>query len=83
MRNFIHSFVFKGRFYSLVMILKKEKKSIMMPVLDYMCLECGRKYKNTLDVAICPKCLKKEKEKHEKGVRSKYTTVYMYLRGNK
>lgn len=45
----------------------------------YMCLECDKEFENTLNVAICPECLEKEKEKFEKGIPSKYKTVNILL----
>jgi len=46
----------------------------------YICLECDKEFKNELDLAICPECLEKEKEKYERGIPSKYETVNMYLK---
>lgn len=45
----------------------------------YMCLECDKEFENKLNVAICPECLKAEKEKYERGIPSKYKTVNIYL----
>lgn len=46
----------------------------------HLCLECNREFVNELNIAVCPKCLKKEKKKFKKGTPSKYETVNRYLR---
>ena len=46
----------------------------------YLCLKCGREFKNNLKIAVCQTCLKKEKENYEKGIPSNYITVSRYLK---
>ena len=46
----------------------------------YLCLECGKEFRNDLKLAVCPICLKKEKENYEKGIPSKYITVSKFLK---
>lgn len=50
------------------------------PEMDYLCLKCGREFKNDLKLAICPICLKIEKENYQKGIPSKYMTVLRFLK---
>ena len=47
---------------------------------NYLCLECGKEFKNDLNLAICPECLKREEKNYRKGIPSKYVTVSLYLR---
>ena len=47
----------------------------------YICLECGVQFKNTLEIAVCSKCLEKEKKNHKNGITSKYNTVSLLLNG--
>ncbi|MFX1315349.1 MAG: hypothetical protein ACFE9T_05760 [Promethearchaeota archaeon] len=47
--------------------------------MDYICLECGKEYKNKFNIAICQDCLEKEKEKFKKGIASNYMTVNLFL----
>lgn len=51
--------------------------------LEYVCLECGKDFKNELNIAVCPECLNKEKENYEKGIKSKYITVNLFLEKEK
>ncbi|GAH05767.1 unnamed protein product [marine sediment metagenome] len=51
--------------------------------LYYLCLECGSKFKNLLQIAVCPKCLEREKKNFDNGIRSKYETVNRFLRKKK
>ncbi|MHA1491622.1 MAG: hypothetical protein ACTSRI_18455 [Promethearchaeota archaeon] len=51
--------------------------------MDYECLECEKEYKNELNIAICPKCLEKERENYKKGIKSKYITVNLFLEKEK
>lgn len=46
----------------------------------YLCLKCGREFKNDLKIALCQRCLKKERENYEKGISSKYITVLRFLK---
>ena len=46
----------------------------------YLCLECGREFKNDLKLAVCPACLEKERENYENGIPSKYVTVLKFLK---
>jgi len=46
----------------------------------YLCLECGKEFRNDLKLAVCPVCLKKEKENYENGIISKYITVLKFLK---
>ncbi|MFX1276002.1 MAG: hypothetical protein ACFFBP_16150 [Promethearchaeota archaeon] len=50
-----------------------------MPSNQHICLECGKEFNNKFDLAICSSCLERERENYEKGIRSKYTTVFLYL----
>ncbi|MBN1800604.1 MAG: hypothetical protein JW891_03810 [Candidatus Lokiarchaeota archaeon] len=49
----------------------------------YLCLECGKRFKNSLEIAVCPDCLKIEEENHKKGISSKYTTINLLLNNEK
>ncbi len=49
---------------------------------NYICLECGKEFKNELKLAICSECLKKERENYKKGILPKYVTVLLYLKNN-
>ncbi len=46
----------------------------------HLCLECDQEFENELNLAICPDCLKKEKDNYKKGIPSKFETVNNYLR---
>ncbi|KKN62062.1 hypothetical protein LCGC14_0515570 [marine sediment metagenome] len=48
--------------------------------MDYLCLSCGREFKNDLKIAVCHICLKKERKNYEKGIPPKYMTVLRYLK---
>ncbi len=50
------------------------------PEMDYLCLSCGREFKNDLKIAVCHICLKKERKNYEKGIPPKYMTVLRYLK---
>ena len=50
--------------------------------LYYLCLECGKEFKNDLKIAVCQNCLIKEKENYEKGIPSKYITVLRFLKSH-
>ncbi len=50
------------------------------PEMDYLCLNCGREFKNDLKIAVCPTCLKKERKNFEKGISPKFITVLRYLK---
>ncbi len=50
---------------------------------NYLCLECGKEFKNELKLAVCPECLKKEIENYKKGIPPKYVTVSLFLKKNK
>lgn len=52
-----------------------------MSLVQHVCLECSNIFQNNLNIAICPTCLEREKKNHDKGIRSKYTTVFLYLSG--
>jgi predicted amidophosphoribosyltransferase len=54
-----------------------------MSDLLYICLECENEFKNHLDIAICPDCLRKEKENFKLGIFSKYLTVNLFLKKEK
>ncbi len=53
---------------------------MMESEMYYLCLKCGKEFKNDLKIAICRTCLKKEKENYEKGIPSKYVTVSRFLK---
>lgn len=56
----------------------------MLSLQEYhICLECEKEFKNDLNLAICPECLEKAKEKYKQGIFSEYETVNIYLRENK
>ncbi|MBY8983113.1 MAG: hypothetical protein KGD57_09200 [Candidatus Lokiarchaeota archaeon] len=46
----------------------------------HTCLECDEEFENELNLAICPDCLKNERENYKKGVPSKFETVNIFLR---
>jgi len=46
----------------------------------HICLECEKEFKNDLNLAICPECLEKAKQRYLQGFLSPYETVNMYLR---
>ena len=46
----------------------------------YLCLECEDEFKNDLNIAICPKCLEKERNNYQQGIPPKYNTVAMLLK---
>lgn len=48
--------------------------------MDYLCLKCGRAFKNDLKLAICQNCLQIEKENYQKGIPPKYITVLRFLK---
>ena len=50
--------------------------------LDYICLECGKEFKNEFDLAVCKECLEKEREYYKKGILSKYNTINLFLKKN-
>ncbi len=52
------------------------------PKLYYLCLKCGREFKNSLKIAVCQNCLKQERENYEKGIPSKYITVLRFLKSH-
>ncbi len=53
---------------------------MVKPEVYYLCLKCGREFKNTLKIAVCQICLKQERENYEKGIPSKYITVLRLLK---
>ena len=46
----------------------------------YLCLECGKEFRNDLKLAVYQVCLQEEKENYEKGIPSKYITVLKFLK---
>ncbi len=53
---------------------------MMEPEMDYLCLKCGREFKNELKLVICQVCLKLEKENYHKGIPSKFITFSRFLK---
>jgi Zn finger protein HypA/HybF involved in hydrogenase expression len=49
----------------------------------HICLECDKEFVNEYQIAVCPECLEREKEKLKRGIASKYETVNMYLNSHK
>jgi len=52
----------------------------MEPEVYYLCLKCGREFKNDLKIAVCQMCLQQERKNYEKGIPSKYITVLRLLK---
>lgn len=46
---------------------------------SHVCLECEEEFENKHNLAICSKCLEKARDRFEKGIRSRYETVNMFL----
>jgi len=54
----------------------------MEPETYYLCLKCGREFKNDLKIAVCQICFEQERENYEKGIPSKYITVLRFLKSH-
>ncbi len=50
--------------------------------MDYLCLKCGKEFKNVLKLAVCPECLEIERKNYQKGIPTKYLTVLRFLKNS-